>query len=420
MDICVKAKNLYNQSLYYYRQSLFGKIKYFKEYELTGLFAKYKEETYTSLPAQTSQQIIKLMFKNIKSWQIAKKEYEKNPNKFLGKPRLPNYKKETFICIFTNQQAKIKDGFIVFQKMTGLPNIKTKQHNIQQVRIIPKLNHCVVELVYNKIESAPLKYNGEWMGIDLGLNNLMACTTKDSAFIVDGKRLKSLNQGFNKKIAKIKSILPLLQSKITKTGNRIQKGTSRRIKAITEKRNRRVNDCIHKASRLIIDIAKEKGITKIIIGNNKNWKNEINIGTKNNNSFCSIPHATLIEKIKYKAQLEGIEMICTQEAYTSKCSALDLEPIKKYQTYVGKRKKRGLFITKNGLLINADCNGSLNIARLGLSVSGDEINFSESLVRCVSQPKRVNVLNNKTKLLKHLLVNDDMSDTTIKINKYNQ
>lgn len=399
MDICMKAKNLYNQSLYYYRQSLFGKIKYFNEYELMQLFAEYKEESYTDLPAQTSQQIIKLMFKNIKSWQIARKEYNKNPSKFLGRPKIPNYKKETSICIFTNQQVKIKDGFIVFQKMTGLPSIKTKQNNVQQVRVIPKMNHCVIEVVYNVTEPTIKEYNGKWMGIDLGLNNLMACTTNDDAFIVDGKRLKSINQGFNKTRAKMKSILPFMQ-KINSSGNKIQKGTSRRIKALTEKRNRRVDDYIHKASRLIVDIAKEKNVTKIIVGNNKNWKNEINIGTKNNASFCSIPHDTLIDKIKYKAQLVGIEMICTQEAYTSKCSAIDLEPIEKQETYAGKRKRRGLFVTKDGLLINADCNGSLNIARLGLSASGNEINISESLVRCVSQPKKVNVLYSKTKLLK--------------------
>jgi putative transposase len=404
MGICVKAKNLYNQSLYYYRQSLFGKIQYFKEYELTGLFAEYGEENYTSLPAQTSQQIIKLMFKNIKSWQRARKEYEKNPSKFLGRPKLPHYKKETSICIFTNQQVKIKNGFIIFPKITGLPIIKTNQSNLQQIRIIPKLNHCVIEVVYNKEDLKPLKYNGKWMGIDLGLNNLAACTTNDSAFIIDGKGLKSLNQGFNKTIAKIKGILPLLpKHRLTKTGNRIQNGTSNKIKAITERRNRQVSDYIHKASRIIINTAKEQNVTKIIVGNNKNWKNEINIGTKNNNSFCSIPHDTLIEKIKYKAQMEGIEMICTQEAYTSKCSAVDLEPIEKHENYFGKRKKRGLFVTKDGLLINADCNGSLNIARLGLSVSGNEINISESLVRCVSQPKKVNVLYNKTKLLEHFV-----------------
>lgn len=401
MDICVKAKNLYNQSLYYYRQSLFGNIQYFKEYELTKLFSEYREENYINLPTQTSQQIIKLMFRDIKSWQVSVKEYINNPSKFSGKPKLPSYKKETSICIFTNQQAKIKDGFVSFPKKVKLPLIKTHRNSLQQVRIIPKLNHCVVEIVYNELEKLIKPYNGNWMGIDLGLNNLAACTTNNSSFIIDGKGLKSLNQGFNKTIAKIKSELPLLpKNKLTKTGNRIQKGSSKKIKAITEKRNRQVNDYIHKASRLIVDEAKKQDVTKIIIGNNKNWKNEINIGTKNNNSFCSIPHATLIEKIKYKAHMVGIEVICTQEAYTSKCSALDLEPIQKHETYVGKRKKRGLFVTKNGLLINADCNGSVNIAILGLSVSGNEIKISESLVRCVSQPKKVNILYNKTKLLK--------------------
>lgn len=400
MDICVKAKNLYNQSLYYYRQSLFGNIQYFNEYELTGLFAEFEEENYKALPAQTSQQITKLMFKNIKSWQKARKEYEKNPAAFLGRPKLPYYKKETSICIFTNQQVKVKDGLIAFPKAANIPAIKTKQEKICQVRIIPNLNHCTVEVVYKSAEVTQKKYNNKWMGIDLGLNNLAACTTSETAFIINGKILKSINQGFNKTRGKVKSMLPLLPKNIlSKTGNRIQKGVSNKTRALTERRNRRVDDYMHKASRYIVNEAVKQNVTKIIIGNNKNWKNEINIGTKNNNSFCSIPHDTLIEKIKYKAQLVGIEMICTQEAYTSKCSALDFEPIEKHETYAGKRKKRGLFVTSKGLLINADCNGSLNIARLGLSANGNEINFSESLVRCVSQPKIVNVLYSKTKLL---------------------
>jgi putative transposase len=403
MNICIKAKNLYNQSLYYWRQSIFGNIVYFSEYELTTLFAEFKEGSYKDLPAQTSQQIIKLMFKNIKSWQKARKEYTKNPSKFIGRPKLPNYKKETSICIFTNQQIRVKDGLISFPKIAGLPDIKTKiSKNICQVRIIPKLSHCIVEVVYEIIDVKQKEYNGNWMGIDLGLNNLAACTSNNESFIINGKPLNSINQGFNKTRSKMKSHLPLLSSsKISKTGNRIQRGSSKRIRVLTENRNRKVEDYMHKASRIIVDSAMKQNTTKIIIGNNKNWKNEINIGTKNNNSFCSIPHDTLIEKIRYKAQLVGIEMICTQEAYTSKCSALDYEPIMKHETYLGKRKKRGLFVTSTGKLINADCNGSLNIARLGLSVSGNEINISESLARCVSQPKKVNVLTHKTKLLKH-------------------
>lgn len=128
-NLCVKAKNLYNQALYYWRQSIFGNIQYFSEYELTGLFAEYKEENYVALPAQTSQQIIKLLFKNIKSWQKARKEYEKNPSKFLGRPKLPKYKKETSIALFTSQQIKLKEGYISFPKMTNLPKIKTKVDN---------------------------------------------------------------------------------------------------------------------------------------------------------------------------------------------------------------------------------------------------------------------------------------------------
>lgn len=400
IEACAKAKNLYNQSLYYMRQSIFGNIKYFKEYELTQLFGEFNEENYRALPAQTSQQIIKLMFKNIKAWQKSRKAFEKNPAKFLGRPRLPNYKKETSICIFTNQQAIIKDGFISFPKMLNLPKIKTNQSNLQQVRIIPNVNHSVVEVVYKSKEMAQKDYNGNWMGVDLGLNNLASCVTSESAFIIDGKPLKSLNQGFNKTRGKVKSELPLLPKRIlTKTGNRIQKGTSKKVRALTEKRNRRVNDFIHKASRFIVNAAMQQGVTKIIIGNNKNWKQKINIGTKNNNAFCSIPHDTLIEKIKYKAQLVGIEMISTQEAYTSKCSALDLESIEKHETYAGKRIKRGLFVTAQGKLINADCNGSLNIVRLGLSATGEEIKISESLVRCVSQPKKVNILHHKCELL---------------------
>ncbi len=401
-DICVKAKNLYNQSLYYWRQSMFKNIQYFTEYELTGIFAEFNEPSYKELPAQTSQQIIKLLFKNIKSWQRSRKEYIKNPSKFLGRPKLPKYKKETSICIFTNQQIRVKDGVVTFPKTTNLPPIKTKQDNICQVRIIPKLNHCIIEVVYEVVETVQKEYNGNWMGIDLGLNNLTACTTNESGFIINGKPLKSINQGFNKTRGKLQPRLPLLPERFkTKTGNRVQRGTSKKITALTEKRNRRISDFMHKSSRIIVNEAIKNNVTKIVIGNNKNWKQGIDIGTKNNTSFCSIPHETLIEKIKYKAQLVGIETVLTQEAYTSKCSAIDLEPIMKHETYVGKRKKRGLFVSKEGRLVNADSNGSLNIARLGLSVSGNEINISESLVRCVSQPKKVNILDSKIKLLKY-------------------
>lgn len=193
LEIAKLSKNLYNQVLYYYRQSIFGNIQYFSEYELSSLFAQFKQEDYVKLPAQTSQQIIKNLFKNVKSWQKARKEYSKNPSKFLGRPKLPKYKKETSIVFFTNQQVKLKNGFIHFPKNVDLPPIKTKQNNVQQVRIIPHINHCTVEIVYNVQNVIQKDYNGNYLGIDLGLNNLTACAGNKGAFIVNGKPLKSIN-----------------------------------------------------------------------------------------------------------------------------------------------------------------------------------------------------------------------------------
>jgi putative transposase len=390
-ELCVKAKNLYNQSLYYWRQSIFGNIKYFTEFELTGLFAEYNEENYKSLPAQTSQQVIKLLFKNIKSWQKARKEYAKNPSKFLGRPKLPKYKKETSIVSFTNQQIKLKDGFVYFPKMTNLEPLKTKVDNVCQVRIIPNSNHFTVEVVYEKQEKQLQAYNGNWMGIDLGLNNLATCTTKETGTIYNGKPLKSINHFYNKRKSQLQSLLP--------QGSYL----SKRINRLTSSRNNKVENYIHQISNKIIKQAENENVTKVIIGNNKNWKQDVNLGKKTNRNFVSIPHSSLIEKIQYKGLLVGIEVLVTQEAYTSKCSALDLEPIQKHDKYVGKRKKRGLFVTAEGKLINADCNGSLNIARLGLSVSGNEMQISNSVMRAALAPKKINVSTRNSLVNKYIL-----------------
>lgn len=383
MNICVKAKNLYNQALYYWRQSIFGNIQYFSEYELTSLFAEFNEETYRELPAMTSQQIIKNLFKNVRLWQLAKKDYKTNPHKYLGKPKLLKYKKNTSLCIFTGQQVRLIDGYLHFPSLVCLPPLKTKQSDIKYVRVIPHINHCVVEVVYIVKDVEQKDYNGKWMGIDLGLNNLVTAATSKESFIINGKPLKSINHYFNKRKQGLQSML--------------NEGTywSKRIDRINNTRNNKVKNYLHKASRLIVDKAKEHDITKIIIGKNDNWKQGINIGKKNNRQFTAIPHATLIKMIQYKAQMAGIETVLTHEAYTSKCSALDLEPICKHTVYLGKRKERGLFVTSNGKQINADSNGALNIARLGLSASGNEIKFSDSVLSCVSQPKKMNILNDK-------------------------
>ena len=168
--------------------------------------------------------------------------------------------------------------------------------------------------------------------------------------IINGRVLKSMNQYFNKKKAKLQSYIG-------------DKGTSNKIISLTNKRNRKISDYLHKTSKYVIEMCLLNKIGKIIIGKNKQWKQEINIGSKNNQSFVAIPHAKLIEMIRYKAKMYQIEVIITEESYTSKCSFIDNESIAKHEIYLGKRINRGLFKSSNGLKINADVNGSLNIAR---------------------------------------------------------
>ena len=351
--LCVKAKNLCNQSLYYLRQATFGKIKYFGEYELSGLFAEFNEENYRELPAQTSQQIIKQVFKNYKSWYKARAEWEKNPSKFKGRPKLPNYKKSTSVIMFTNQQMKLINGFIHFPKQTNLEPLKTKVDNIAQVRIIPQASCFVIEIIYErKIEKNENLKEENILSIDLGLNNFATCINNVGLppFIVNGRVLKSVNQMFNKTKARLMFYVE-------------NKGTSNRINKLTHYRNCFIEDKLHKISRFIVDYCLEHNIGTIVIGHNKGWKDEINIGKVNNQKFVLLPHSRLIDKITYKAKLVSIEVIKNEESFTSKIDHLAYEPMVHQEVYIGKRIKRGLFQSSIGKLINADVNGGIGIAR---------------------------------------------------------
>ena len=379
-DCCVKAKEFYNQCLYYWRQSIFGNIQYFSEFELVGLMQEFNDEKFRALPANTSQQIIKNLFKNTKSWQKSRKEYAKNPSKFLGRPKIPKYKKELSELYFTSNQVKLKNGFIHFPKMLGVKPIKTKITNIDCCRVIPKNNHFIVEFVYTVADTERKEYNGNAIGIDLGLNNLAALvSTTGESTIINGRPLKSINAFYNKKKSD-------LQSKL-KQGT----FTSKRIERLTFNRNNKINDYVHKASRFIVNEAGKLDVTKIVIGNNNNWKQGINLGKRNNQNFVSIPFSHLIEKIEYKAKMVGIETIVTEESYTSKCSSYDLEPIQKHETYVGKRTKRGLFRTEQNKYVNADANGATNILR---KVVPNTVHRNIDGIRsCVVQPYKIKTFN---------------------------
>ena len=377
---CVKAKELYNQTLYYWRQSIFKNIEYFSEYEILGLFREFDEPTFKVLPSHCGQEIIKNLFKNTKSWQKSIKEYKKNPTKFLSLPKLPKYKSKMSILSFNNGQLRLKKGFIHFPKLIGIKPMKTKIPNgskLGSCRVIPKNDHFVVEFVYKVKEKELQEFNGNVIGIDLGLNNLATTVSSTGyATIINGKPLKSINQWYNKQKAYLQAKLPLINGK---------QRTSKRINKLTHKRNNKIKNYAHHSSKHIVKEAVENNVTKIVIGNNKNWKQEVSMGKKNNQNFVSIPYRQLIEQIQYKAKLNGIQVEVVEESYTSKCSAIDLEPIKKHEKYVGKRVKRGLFRTANNLRINADANGSLNIIRKSIS----EFEINDRIVRCVVQPKKI-------------------------------
>ena len=172
--------------------------------------------------------------------------------------------------------------------------------------------------------------------------------------IINGRPIKSINQFYNKKRA-------FLQSSMSRIGKKV----SHALIHLTDWRNEKIFDYMHKASRFVVNHCLANNIGHIVIGKNDGWKQEINIGKRNNQNFVSIPLDKLIKQIQYKAQLVGIKVTITEESYTSKCSALDLEEIGKHEdhAYAGKRVKRGLFRTYSGLLINADVNGALNILR---------------------------------------------------------
>lgn len=343
------SKNLYNSGLYLVRKHYFESKKFLNYYELNKLMVLEKNLDYYALPSKVSQQVLKMIEQNFKSFFKHLKVIKKGE-----KVRIPNYLdkvKGRFLLTYTDQAISLKkSGFIKLSKTNFY--VKTDLKEIRQVRVVPGNQKYTIEILYNKFEKDLKPSNGKYCSIDLGVNNLITLGSNSiKPIIINGRPLKSINQYYNKRVAELKSKL---------IGN---KQVSKRIVQITNKRNNKIKDYLHKSSRLIINHLVSNNINTLIIGNNKEWKQEINIGRRNNQNFVSIPHSNLINMLKYKAVLEGLNVIETEESYTSKCSFLDNEEVKKHKTYKGVRIKRGLFKSSQGKLINADLNGSLNILK---------------------------------------------------------
>ena len=380
-EVCHKSGLLYNYVLYNVRQGIFSK-NYLKEYDFSTKLNRENQFDFRNLPCTVSQQVIAQVFSTIKGWMRSVKEFEKNPSKFQSKPKLPKYKsgKKQNILVFTINACRIKNNYIHFIKMLNIKPIKTnvKKEELKQVRIVPQATCYVVEVIYERKEDNLNLNKNNFLSIDLGLNNLCTCTNNVNQrfFIVNGKVVKSFNQWFNKTKAKRMSFVG-------------DKGISKRLKRLICYRNLWINDKIHKISRFIIDFCKKNNIGTIVIGLNKNWKQNINLGKKNNQKFVEIPFSNLVDKISYKAKLVGIDVKITEESYTSKVDHLAFETLEKHDIYLGKRKKRGLFQSSVNQLINADINGSIGIAR---KVFGDSAIRQIIGSGLAFNPIRVNIL----------------------------
>lgn len=366
-ELCFKAKNLYNSGLYEVRQHFFQsqddssiQYKYLNYFALNEKLKNENNECYNALPIQSSQQILRVLDQNFKSFfnLLSKKKIKE----YSEQVNIPKYLKKDsrFTIKYAAQNISkkfLKDGIIKIPK-TKI-NFFTKLQNLDkslcEVRFVPKNGYYIFEIVYEVNEKQLKIDNKNYLSIDLGINNLATCSSnKIKSFIINGKPVKSINQYYNKQKSKYQSI-----------------NATKKIKKLTLKRNNKIKDYFHKTSHYIVNQAVNNSLNTIIIGYNKEWKQEANMGKKTNQVFISIPHKMLVNMISYKAKLKGINVLIQEEAYTSKTSFIDNEPICKQELYLGKRINRGLFKTSLGLLINADINGSLNIMRKKINVVSD-------------------------------------------------
>ena len=371
--ICHLSKNLFNEGNYIVKQELIQNGKWTRFNTLNYQLNKGVSDNYTLLPSQTANRILYTLDKSWKAFFIAIKDWKVNPKKYKEKPEPPHYKKKDgeHILIFTTQQVKIKDSYLLFPKMAGIDPIKTRlgdDTKLKEVRIIPKGMGYVCEIVHEIIVESLNLNPGNVAGIDLGVRNIvtMANNIGERPIVIKGGFVKSMNQYYNKKRAELKSTYDL---------QGIKNGI--RLRRLHDKRNRKMKDAMHKLSRFIIDWCIRHDIGTLVIGHNDNWKQKVNLGKKNNQNFVSIPYYILIHDLNYKGGEVGIKIIEQEESHTSKCSFLDGESIEHHEKYAGKRIKRGIFRSAKGILINSDVQGALNIIKKAIPKAFSKENADE-------------------------------------------
>ena len=371
VKLCENSKELYNKCNYHMRYRWFSNLKNddwtisLPDINALIRFVQHEPSFKNLHNTKTAKQTVRKCLSDWGNFRKALAAYKKNPANFVKKPRPPHYKERLAQVIFYNETIKkkpLKQGIIT--PTNGCFSIKSNRQ-FKQVVITPKRFGFVVDVQYE--QESPHKTKGTGICyIDIGLNNLAAITSDQfSPILVNGRILKSVNQWFNKCPSKRNA----------------------------NKRYFRIENYFHHVSKYVIDLCCKHNVGTIIIGKNDGWKQRMNLGKKTNQNFQYVPFYRLMEKIKYKAAIAGIRIVFTEEAYTSKASFLDHDPLPAYEENVshefsGKRVKRGLY-KSSSKFIHGDVNGSLNIGR---KVIGDKV-YETFLDRSIAaMPVRINPL----------------------------
>ncbi len=396
-ELCRTAKNLTNQAIYNVRQYYFQEKQYLR-YEANYYEMKHLEN-YKLLNSNIAQQTLKDVDTMFKSFFTLIKLAKQGKYDFKH-IKIPNYLPKNGYANIVISQIRIKNNNILmipfsnaFKKKREVNRIQIKippvleNKKIKQIQIIPKFNARFFEIQYTyEIEEKNIKLNtNNALAIDLGVNNLCTCVTNaGKSFIIDGRKLKSINQFFNKQNTKLQSI---------KDKQNIKRQTKQQY-LISNKRKNRINDYINKICRYIINYCLFNNIGTLVIGYNQSFQNKINLGRRNNQIFTQLPFGKIREKLEYLCKQYNINYILQEESYTSKASFFDNDDLPIYnadnpQTYKfsGNRIKRGLYQTKNNYLFNADCNGALNILRKSKAVDLTVLCYRGEL----DTPKRIRI-----------------------------
>ena len=430
------AKNLYNQTLWTLRQAFFATGMYFPYAKMDKVMKQVTnlegEVNYRLLKAKVAQQTLRRLDKNFKSFFSCHQDFKKNPSKYKAKPKPPKYKPDKHDNLIYDYQAFQVKGSVFIEKCpqrTKLKGLSAKVFSmvqfiryeqvivlekglevkvpkalwnleIKQVEIIPRYNsfHAVFVFEENPNDFKQVKRRSQVMSIDLGLNNLATCVTNGVVppFIIDGRRLKSINAFYNKRKASIQSKLSIREKK-----------WSHRLQSLTNWRNAVVNDYMHKATSIVVKTCVKHGISKVVVGDVVKSLNQINLGKRTNQNFVNLSLGQFVDKLGYKLGSHGIELIVTDESYTSKASFVDGDKmpkrynlkVKQKRTFSGRRVKRGLYKSNDGTLVNADANGAYNILRK----TDSDFSFSKLVEKVGTKisewlhPKRIRFGQSQTK-----------------------